>query len=123
MHIQVCCLHVVADGYTTRSPDHWGRSERVHSTGERCWELDGPTSPMGEMEDPKDFMTVLMFGLGLEGCMPGERLGDPRGQTAEAKAQRCPVVGAAAQGKVVEEGVWHSCCLPIPGPRSHSVFR
>lgn len=67
---------------THEEPDHWGRSERAHSTGERYSEsLEmGRQALWGELEDPKDFMTVLMFGLGLEGCMPGKRLGDQEGK-------------------------------------------
>ena len=61
--------NVVAGGYTRGA-----RSERAHSARERCLEsLEmGRPALWGETEDPKDFMTVLMSGLGLEGCMPGK---------------------------------------------------
>lgn len=67
---------------THEEPDHWGRSEGVHSAGERCSEsLEmGGQALWGEAENLKDFMTVLMFGLGLEGCMPGKRSGDQEGK-------------------------------------------
>lgn len=68
----------------------------------RCSEsLEMGRQPYGGDGGPEGFMTVLMFGLGLEGCMPGKGLGDQRANS-RGKAQRCPVVGAAAQGKVVE---------------------
>lgn len=54
---------------THEEPDHQARSERCSESLEM-----GRPALWGEMEDPKDFMTVLMSGLGLEGCMPGKRL-------------------------------------------------
>ena len=53
-----------------------------------------------------------------------EKVRRSRGQTAEAKAQRCPEVGAAAQGKMVEEASSVPCCLPCsPGPQKSFCFQ
>ena len=109
--------NVVADGYTrgARSP---GQERKV--LGELG---DGPTSPMGGDGGPEGFHDSPDVWSGSRRLHAWEKVRS-RGQTAEAKAQRCPEVGAAAQGKMVEEASSVPCCLPCsPGPQKSFCFQ
>ena len=78
----------------------------------------------GEAEDPKDFMTVLVFGLGLEGCMPGKRSGDQEGKQQKQRPRDVQQWGLQSRARWWRRPRAFLAVFPAHlEPRSHSVFR